>query len=524
MTSSLSDIGPTFLESTKQIVEGLRAFSILSHPFAMASMLAYALPRHGMTPASAVLGSALTWGNRVALVDRWGPMTYRQLGAASERLASSLSIQTPVGARVGLMASDDRSFVTGLAALGLCGAHVWLVNPRMGADDLAHCVRENRIGCLVCSPGCEDRLAGFGGRVISTQSFPGLIDSADPRSRPRHVRGSTFAMLTSGTTGAPASIPIRRRWTAPLPSLALAGATGVRHGESALICVPLFHGYGLACAMLCLAAGSTMVLSSACKAEGLSVLGKQTSTSRIDWGEAIFSVACREEVGTVFAVPAQLRSLACYLDSNPPRTPQEKVSHVVSGSDRLDLSTLQTLQRRWGPVVTNYYGTTESGTVTMISGPDLASRPMSVGRPVAGSRVRIVDRESRVVPRGASGLVQAASPLVFTGHGWRAWHTTSDLGRVDADGYLCLEGRVGSVRRTSGEFVDPSRVESVLAGVDGVESVRAFMVADEQHGGRVAVEIRGTPSLDVEGLRDLVRHRLGPHFVPVTIEILTSSG
>ena len=509
----LSDSKPSFKETLTQVVKGLETFSVLSHPRELWSMLFYGLPRHGLTPASAILGAGVTWGDRIALTDGKGSVTYRQLAGATMHLAAGLAEVYGIGAgtRVGLMAEDDRFLMISLGALGLCGASTWLLNPRMGTDDLAACLKEDRIDVVIHAPRCTSRLGGFSGIKISTDSLvelsgtiPTSVTEHEPRNLriqrslsttryrgfvPLKARHSRFVMLTGGTTSVPHAIPIRRRWLAPIPALALAGATGVRHGSPALICAPLFHGYGLACAMLCLVAGAPMVLSSVCDPHDMAQLNKGENPTRVDWGEAIYVAAKHYQATTIFAVPAQLHSLATYLtQEGPDHGWDEKISSIMSGSDRLSPQIAKVFHERWGSVVTNYYGTTESGTVTMISGVEQMRNPLSVGRPVACSRVRIVDDSGSILPAGTEGRIQLFSPLESVGS--QCGYVTSDLGWIDDQGYLYVTGRLGDKRRSGGEFLSLAQIESLLTGTDGVEWVRVSTVPDERYGQRVVAEVR----------------------------------
>ena len=522
--SPLSDIAPSAAETAGQLLDGLRAFSLTTHAPDMIRMLVGTLPRHGLTPAAAILGAGKAWGDATGLTDNRGSLSYRQLAAATRRLAAALGGIIQPGDRVALMADDDRFLLIGLGAACLAGAKIWLVNPRMGSDHLTACLADNKITIVIHAPGCADRPSGFTGQLIPTTSFGRLASAVRPGTPvPNLAKHSKIVMLTSGTTAAPASIPIRRRWAAPLPSLALAGATKVRHGHPTLVCAPQFHGYGLACTMLCLVTGSPVVLSSALRAAGLAQMNKG-GTGRLPWGEAIFEVADRERVHTIFGVPAHFASLSSYLTTAKPAAGRAQyVGAIVSGADRLDGDTIRTLQARWGPVVTNYYGTTESGTVTMITGKDLRRRPDSVGRPVAGSRLRIVNEQGTVLRRGTPGRIRLASPLASVGRAsaWRSWFTTNDIGWVDADGYLYLAGRSGTATRMGGEFVDPSQVESVLVQSPQVVRAQVRVTRDPVMGQRLVAEVWSGVPVDTDELREQVRRRLGPAAVPESITVST---
>ena len=512
MTGQPSDAAPTVVEAVAQVAAGLRVFGI-GHPGKLSHMLAYALPRHGLTPAAAIIGAGVVWGDAVALTDRWGDVTYAELASATGRVAAGLIPELGTRARVGIMIGDDRYFLVALGAACLNGARMVMLNPRLGSDDLSSVIDQQHLDVIIASPGAN--LVGFGGRVIFTDSFTAM-DAVG--GVPNLARRSRMVMLTGGTTRAPSPIKLKRRASAALPMLALAGVTDVRNGLPTLICAPLFHGYGLACAMLCLIAGSPMVLSSACR--DASPAGLDKGKVAPGWGEAIALAIRQYQVHTVFAVPAQLRSLALFLNGHPSRDDKECVAAIVSGADRLDASTIEAIERRWGPVVVNYYGTTESGTATMIAGAALAQHPESLGRPVAGCRIRIVGASGNLVPRGTVGRVQVCSPMTSVGPGTS--FTTNDLGWMDDDGFLYMSGRAGRKLRLGGEFVDLASVEAVVGQIDGVDAARAFVVDDQVMGQRVAIEVASSIELDAEAVRAVVRERLGPASVPVAVTTVQS--
>jgi len=500
-----SDIALTFTEAAAQLASGALTLPITTHPRQVARLLR-ACRRHGITPTAIIIGAGLAWGDRVALTDNHGTLTYAQLAGATMRAAAGLKL--PRKARVGIMAWGDRFLLIALGAAGLNGASMCLLNPRLGTDDLASVVDQERLQAIIAAPGVN--LRGYTGNVIDITSLGG-VSLADA---PSQARDSRLVLLTGGTTRAPSPIALKHRPGGVVPLVALMGTTGVRHGLSTLIGVPLFHGHGLICAVMCLMVGAPMVLSSAIRGVVPAELEKG-GTLVPGWGEAMYAALLEQDVKVITAVPAQLNSLARFLDETQLDAGESPIS-IVSGSDRLGASTIDALTRRWGPVVRNYYGTTESSTVTVITGAALAARPTSVGRPVAGCRIRIVDEAGRVVPRGVTGRVQIWSPLVPASN----CHTTNDTGWVDDDGYLFLAGRSDQKLRSGGEFVDLDAVAAVVREVTGVESVRAYAVPDETMGQRVAVEVTCQDGVDAELIRAAVRDRLGPASVPKSVHLV----
>jgi fatty-acyl-CoA synthase len=171
--------------------------------------------------------------------------------------------------------------------------------------------------------------------------------------------------------------------------------------------------------------------------------------------------------------------------------------------------------------VVNYYGTTESGTITMVQGQDVIDHPDSVGRPVIGNRVRIVNEDGSIVPRGTSGRIRLASPMAsLSNNGPGRAYTTTDLGMLDEQGWLYHLGRADDRERIGGEFINPRRIEEVLTSINGVESAHVW-TTETQKGLRVAGTVTVQPGADLspKTIQAVVRTRLGPASVPVTIEI-----
>ncbi len=502
----LSDTRATPVECVRQVWAGLRVFGIGSQPVALARIALGALPRHGMTVAGAIAITARVWGDRVALLDDRGAVTYAELGRATERLAAALDHHRLVraGTRVAVLCHDDRDLFVAAAAAGLAGGRVSQLSPRMGRARFRAWLADSGAELILHAPDAADLLRGHPGRALSTGEFAGLAAGTPPGwPVPDRARQSRSVMVTSGTTGVPKGIAIGRRASQPLAAFALAGSTRIRPGAPTLVWPALHHGYGLAVAVLCLVVGSPVVTASALPRLSLADGA----------GQAALAAIHRYGVEVVCAVPAQLRALADALESDrhPPR-----LRAVVSGSDLLDQATIAALQRTVGPVVVNFYGSTEAGTFTMATGPAVTG-PGCVGRPIAGARVQIVGEDGTPVPIGVPGRVRVRSLMASVADrpGSR-WLTMGDRGYLDEGGRLHLLGRVGPVARLGGEFVDPAAVEDVLAGLPGVLAASVEVVADGTYGRRMAASVRLAPGqqADPAGWRAAVRDALGPAAVP----------
>ncbi|MFP3901136.1 MAG: class I adenylate-forming enzyme family protein, partial [Acidimicrobiia bacterium] len=186
---------------------------------------------------------------------------------------------------------------------------------------------------------------------------------------------------------------------------------------------------------------------------------------------------------------------------------------------------------RFGIAVLNSYGQTElGGEIVGWSAADSRehgdTKLGSVGRPHAGVRVRVVDAEGRDAPAGDSGELWVKAPAMSAGYadgsdlGDRlsgdGWFRTGDIGRVDGDGFVWVEGRVSDTINRGGLKVFPGEVEEVLRLAPGVSDAAVVSVPDERLGEvPVAFVVAEAGAAPPAGLEELCREHLSPYKVPV---------
>jgi fatty-acyl-CoA synthase len=178
-------------------------------------------------------------------------------------------------------------------------------------------------------------------------------------------------------------------------------------------------------------------------------------------------------------------------------------------------------ERRFGPVLYDLYGSTEAGYVSVASPADRRAAPGTVGRPLPGVKLRLLDPDGREVPPGQPGRVFVRGALTFTGYqdGGDAQEVdglvpTGDVGRLDAEGRLFVEGRTDEMVVTGGENVYPAVVEAALAEHPGVVEVAVVGVPDETYGTRLVAFVVRRDEVDAEELRAHAREHLATYQVP----------
>ncbi|MBF6133956.1 AMP-binding protein [Nocardia otitidiscaviarum] len=291
---------------------------------------------------------------------------------------------------------------------------------------------------------------------------------------PGRVRPGRIVILTSGTTGAPKGVPRRpsaRSFLGP-------GLSALRSGTTIVVGIPLFHGFGLAVLALGLLLGGTLVLRRGFDPEAALAA---TAARRADaW--AVVPVMLRR----VLDLPTEVRegydtsSLAAVLCGAAPLTPA--LAHRFMDD--------------FGEVLCNGYGSSEIGIAALATPAELRAAPGTVGRPVAGAAVAVLDTAGRPVPAGRTGRICVGGAQGLSGYS--SGHDkqrvaglidSGDLGRFDAAGRLCVVGRSDDMIVSGGENVYPQVVENVLAAHPDVSDVAVMGVDDEEHGQRLVAYV-----------------------------------
>jgi O-succinylbenzoic acid--CoA ligase len=301
-------------------------------------------------------------------------------------------------------------------------------------------------------------------------------------------------LLTSGSRGEPRPVRLTHGNVANAVR-----ASRARIGNDAsdrwLLTLPVFHVGGLSVLWRCAEAGGTVVIHDGFDA-------------------ARVAGAMRHgDVTVASLVPTMLHRL---LRTDP--GPYHGVRAVLVGGAPLSRA-LQDRARDAGLPVVPTYGMTEacSQVATAVPG-DPGGEEGTVGPPLDGIEVTIVDPAGNEVPQGSAGEVVVAGPSISPGYlgepAREGPHHTGDLGRIDAAGRLVVLGRRDDVIVTGGEKVLPAAVEAVLEAHPAVDRVAVVAVPDEEWGTRVTAVVAATEDIEPAALKAWARERLARHAVP----------
>ena len=186
----------------------------------------------------------------------------------------------------------------------------------------------------------------------------------------------------------------------------------------------------------------------------------------------------------------------------------------------------------WGPVINEFYGSTESSAVTLASSADTIAKPGTVGRAVQGAELRILDEAGQILPVGEVGEIftRFAELPDFTYHNRpderaridrEGFITSGDVGYLDADGYLFLCDRKRDMVISGGVNIYPAEIEAVLHALAGVKDCAVFGIPDAEFGERLmaVVEPADGAALTAADVQAHLRAHLADYKVPRSIEI-----
>lgn len=185
----------------------------------------------------------------------------------------------------------------------------------------------------------------------------------------------------------------------------------------------------------------------------------------------------------------------------------------------------------FGPVINEFYGSTESSAVTACNSEQALAKPGSVGMTVPEAEIRILDEEGNRLPPNTVGEIYSRFPLVdFTYHGKPearveidrdGFITSGDMGYMDDDGFLFIADRVKDMVISGGVNIYPAEIESVLHNYPGIRDCAVFGVPDEEFGESVmaVVEAEKEDGVCIEQVKVYLRQHLAGFKVPKTIEI-----
>lgn len=277
-----------------------------------------------------------------------------------------------------------------------------------------------------------------------------------------------------------------------------------------LLTVPLAHSFGMIGGLVAsLVSGSRLVLI-------------ERFVPR-----TVMEILSKEKITILIASPLIYAVLArITLDTSPDLS---KLRVCLSSGARLSPSVAEGFRNRYGKMIFQVYGSTETGAITAHYPRDGAWPESSVGCPLKGVEVRIVDDNGHDLPPNKAGNILVMTSTMFTGyHGYEAtvgliqngWYITGDVGWVDSAGHLYLSGRKDTFINVGGKKVNPHEVEEVLLGHPMVKEALVYGKDAGTAGEQVQAALVLSGEVSVNELIQFCRERLAFYKTPCQVKVV----
>jgi long-chain acyl-CoA synthetase len=439
-------------------------------------------------------------------------VTRQALLDQGSRAATALDqIGVGEGDAIALLIRNDPCYFEILQAAAYLGAYVVPLNWHSTADEIAYILSDCAPRALIGHGHLINKVAGVipadlptfavtgPGADISLSSaaspahardWPAFRDQAVRWAQPARAPRGTM-IYTSGTTGHPKGVrraamtPEQIRKNAAL----LRDIYGIEEGMRAFVCGPLYHASPGAFARQAFQHADLTVLQQSFEPEDL------------------LRAIADHRITHLTMVPTMFVRLLRLSETTRRRYDVSSIRWVTHTGAACPPDVKRQMIEWWGPVIHETYGATETGPAVGCNTQEWLAHPGTVGRPMAGTEIRIYDENANEVRPGGIGEIYLRTEAYsdFTYHGrpdQRAQVdrcglvTCGDVGYLDADGFLFICDRKRDMVISGGVNIYPAEIENVLVNCPGVRDCAVFGVPDEEFGESLIAVIEAEPDAE----------------------------
>jgi acyl-CoA synthetase (AMP-forming)/AMP-acid ligase II len=454
--------------------------------------------------------------------------TYGELARRSQELAASLAgAGLQVGDRVVMMLRNGPKVLETLFATAMAGLVLVPVHSGCTPAELQFVLEDAQPRALIADADAAAArieaagasaltviLAGaieVGGIGISYENFLGSSAAAPQRTSTAAAELAPWLLAyTSGSTGRPKGVVLSQR-AKYLSALTEALDAGLRADDVALINTPMFHVHGLVFALMLVAAGGSIVFTASKAADEVLQVIESNGVTQLSMVPTIYrSFVDAARTG------AELSSVRVARSTGAPLTPALR-REILARFPGLPLHVM--------------YGATEAGAITVLRPEELERKDGSVGQALLGVELQARDGRGQALPPDAVGEIFIRSDYLSTGYlrngqlpagEYVRWLSLGDLGRIDRDGFLFLQGRSTDVIISGGENISAAEVEAALERHAAVLAAAVISLPDPYWGEKVHafVQLRPGQSVSCDELLAAAAQHLAGYKLPKAIELV----
>jgi long-chain acyl-CoA synthetase len=443
-------------------------------------------------------------------------LSYAELREAAGRMSALLgSFGVGPGDRVGLMLPNVPAFPIAFYGALAAGAVVVPMNPLLKSREVSYYLGDSGARAVVAWHAAAGEAAkgaaDAGAQMIAaeTPDLSGLLADvgAAASSSGRGDDDDAVILYTSGTTGRPKGAELTHAGLVANAEISAQTLFDVGPGDVIMGCLPLFHVFGLTCGLnVSVASAATLTL-----------------LPRFDPARAL-DIIQRDRVTIFEGVPTMYAAMLHLPDADPAQAATLQL--CASGGAALPVEILRGFEEKFGCIILEGYGLSETSPVASFNHPDAERKPGSIGTPIEGVEMRLIDDNWNTVPDGEIGEIAIRGHNVMKGY-WNkpeataetmrdGWFRTGDMARVDSDGYYYIVDRKKDLIIRGGYNVYPREIEEVLHEHPAVAEVAVIGIPHPSLGEEVgaAVALKPGASATPEELQAFAKERVAAYKYP----------
>jgi long-chain acyl-CoA synthetase len=439
----------------------------------------------------------------------WDDHVQLDNAALSDRVdrAAAALVRAGVGPgdTTAIILPNRHELIVALFASWRIGAATTPVNPVLTQTEMQYQVDDAGAKAII-----GDDLS-VSGNVVGLDALLEDVGDTELPDMPSDPSALALLIYTSGTTGKPKGVMLDH--TNLLSMCESAGEhLKVTEADHSLLILPLFHANGIVAGTL------TPLLAG----------GRVTIVARFS-PKTFFGIVEKVRPTYFSAVPAIYAMLSALPEDQVADTSSLRL--VICGAAPMPAELIHRVEERFGVVLVEGYGLSEGTCASVINPVDGVRKPGTVGIPMPGQQVEIMDEEGNILPQGERGEVVIKGPVVMRGYLNKpeetaktivdGWLHTGDVGIFDEDGYLSIVDRIKDMIIRGGENIYPKEIESALYTDEGVLEAAVIGRPDDVLGEVVVayVALRPDATTTVESLHALCEEQLAKYKRPVLIEL-----
>ena len=466
--------------------------------------------------AQNLIDTAEKHGDRIAIKLDDFELNYQLLNEGSARVAGLLKEKGfQVGDRVGIMLPNVPHFPIVYYGILRAGGVVVPMNPLLKAREVEFYLKDPEAKIMfawgdfaeAAEPGAE--AAGAEAILVKPGEFEQSLfeQEADHSCADREGEDTAVILYTSGTTGTPKGAELTHDNLGSNVDTILSSLIEITPDDVVLGALPFFHSFGQTCG-----------LNASVKAGG-----KLTLLPRFEPDKAL-EILARDKVTIFEGVPTMY--VAMLHSDNADEADTSSLRLCVSGGSAMPGEVLRAFEEKFGCKILEGYGLSETSPVASFNHPDRERKVGSIGTPVEGVEMKVVDEDGNEVEQGEVGEIVIKGPNVMKGY-WRkddataesikdSWFYTGDMAKVDEEGYFFIVDRKKEMILRGGYNVYPREIEEVLYEHPAVAEAAVVGVKDDKMGEEVgaAVVLKKGEDVSADDLKQFVKDQVAGYKYP----------